>query len=99
MLSDNNPGNLKEGSFTEGFNYISVTPSGFLVFRTEEDGMNALCQFLTNSATGKYAPIYTPNMSLLGYCQTYGDPPNDGYAKGIAARLGVGVSTPIRNLI
>lgn len=95
----NSPGNLKKGEFTEGFNYTSVDADGFLIFGTAIEGFDALCQFLTNSATGKYAPIYEPSMSLLAYCETYGNPPDDGYANGIANALGVSVETPISELI
>jgi hypothetical protein len=87
---NNNPGNLRS------------VQGPFLKFKTWEEGWKALLDYLTRAATGKHK-AYKPDFTLLRFFQTYApsaDSNNpDLYAKYVAKRLGVPVTTKIKTLI
>ena len=86
----NNPGNLK-------------TPSGEIKrFGSLEEGWQGLQDYLQRANAGKHAR-YRPEMSLEDFFKVYA-PKSDNnnpeaYAGIVAERLGVPVSTPIRDLV
>lgn len=86
----NNPGAVRSKS------------GSFLKFSTYEAGWNYLLDYLTRAATGKHK-AYRPTMTLLEFQRVY-SPSSDGndpvrYADFVAKRIGVTVSTQIKNLV
>lgn len=101
---NNNPGNIKWA----GQN--GATRNGnFAKFKTYQDGYNELKNLLIYAFTGQIS-FYDPNASILQFFQGlppkyFGySPDSDGndsnsYANQVAGKLGVPVSTPIKNLL
>lgn len=87
---NNNPGNLRnvDGSFKK--------------FKTWDEGMLALKDYVTRACTGKHK-AYSPMFTLIDFFNVYapsGDNNNPGaYAKWVANRIGVDVSFKIKNLV
>lgn len=99
---NNNPGNLRPGQFTKPFNYIKVSAGNFCVWKTYDDGFNALKGFLKNAASNVYITYYHSDMSLYEFFQVFApsseNQPNI-YANFVAAKLGVPITTKISTLI
>lgn len=102
-VTNNNPGNIKGSKYTRqlgivGHQATSVDNDNFLVFATEEDGMNALCQFLTECCQGEWLP-YPKQENIVSFIQTYAQPPSNEYAIACAGAMDVPVTTAIASLL
>jgi hypothetical protein len=89
---NNNPGNIKYGSFAESCGATGKDDNGFAKFDSYLDGFNALKALINNAATGK-SSIYKPTMTLDQFFSKYA-PSSDGndpsaYARTVARKLGV----------
>lgn len=86
----NNPGNIRG------------VDGKFLKFKTMEEGMAYLKDYVTRACTGKHK-AYSPMFTLIDFFNVYapaGDKNNPGeYAKWVANRIGVDVSFKIQNLL
>lgn len=93
----NNPGNLRYAGQRH-----AIDDFGFCKFDTYEHGYQALEALLIRAATGK-SKYYKPEMTLLEFYGVYA-PASDGnhpesYAKFVAGRLGIPVTTQIKTLV
>ena len=98
-MINKNPGNIKASKYTRqlglpGHQAIGVDSLNFLVFATLDDGMNALCQFLTECCEGEWLP-YPKSESILSFTKTYAQPPNNEYAIACASAMGLSVDSPL----
>lgn len=95
---NNNPGNL------EYHRQIGTKGSDgrFAIFRTYQDGYNALKSLLIRAATGQM-PAYRANGSLADFYAVYAPSGDDNdpmaYAQTVAKAIGVSVETKIKDLI
>ncbi len=94
----NNPGNL-EYHHQPG---TTGQKGRFAVFESYQAGYQALKNLIVGACQGKYA-AYHPDGDLTAFFRVYA-PSNDkndpeGYAKFVAAFIGVTVETPIKNLL
>ena len=97
LPSRNNPGNLR----FVGQPY-AINDRGFCKFDTYEHGYQALESLLIRACTGK-SKYYHPAMTLHQFYQVYA-PDSDGnnskaYATFVAKKLGVSISTQIKDLL
>lgn len=87
---NNNPGNIRG------------VDGKFLKFKTMEEGMAYLKDYVTRACTGKHK-AYSPKFTIIDFFNVYaptGDNNNPGqYAKWVANRIGVDVSFKIQNLL
>lgn len=93
----NNPGNLR----FVGQQY-AVNDNGFCKFDTYDHGYEALKSLLIRACTG-LSSVYNPNMDLVAFYHVYapssdGNNP-DGYAKFVGSKIGVPITTKIKDLI
>lgn len=99
---NNNPGNIKFGTFARSHGAYKSDISGFAVFHDYQTGYNALKILLINACTGQ-SFIYKPDMTLYEFYQKYAPTADSnnpmGYATKVAKDLGVTVDTPIRELL
>lgn len=91
-----NPGNLRYSKYEIG------KDGGYSLFRTYNDGWKALLHQLTIAATGK-SKVYKPDDTLLDFFKKYA-PSSDNnhpetYAKFVAKKIGVDITTKIKELI
>jgi hypothetical protein len=93
-----NPGNLR---YIKQAGSIGQDTTGFAIFRTYHDGRKALYMMLKRAATG-LSKVYRPDMSLASFFHTYAPTSDnnapDTYAKFVAKKLGVSVTTKIKDL-
>lgn len=86
----NNPGNIRG------------VDGKFLKFKTMEEGMAYLKDYVTRACTGKHK-AYSPKFTIIDFFNVYAptsDNNNPGqYAKWVANRIGVDVSFKIQNLL
>lgn len=86
----NNPGNLRS------------VKGPFLKFKTWEEGWRALLDYLTRAATGKHK-AYRPEFTLLQFFKVYAPSADKNnpvaYATWVAKRIGVPITTQIKNLV
>lgn len=96
---NNNPGNIRYVS-QEGT--TGQDPQGFAIFKTYEDGFNALVALIKRAKAGD-SRIYRPNMSFLEFFSTYApsfDHNNpENYARFVAQKLKVSVDYKIGDLV
>ena len=96
---NNNPGNLK---FVAQAEAKGKDAGGFAIFKTREDGIEALESQLVIAATGK-SKVYSPDMTILQFFQKYAPAADKNnpkrYAEFVAGKLGVPVTTKIRELV
>ena len=102
-MRTHNPGNIKFTEFTKslGIQKGDAAPDGGHYGKCEsyEQGFRALKLFLEYAAEGQLKS-YKPTMSIAEFTQVYALPPkNHPYAANVAKRLGVPVTTQIRNLL
>jgi len=96
---DNNPGNIHPGDFTEAHGQIGVDPgtkgvSGpFAVFENSASGRAALSAMVATPQVGSR----TIEQEMQRYASSKRDNPA-GYAREIAGKVGVGVTTRISSL-
>lgn len=87
---NNNPGNLRS------------VQGPFLKFKTMEAGMNALRDYIRRVVTGKHR-AYKSDCTLLDFFKVYAPSSDnnypDKYAKYIASRLKVDISTRVKDLV
>lgn len=96
---NNNPGNLKfvgqEGATRE-------ETGTFAVFKTYQDGWNALIKQITRAVTGK-SQIYQPEMTILEFFQKYAPSEDNNnptnYATIVANKCGMSINDPIKKLL
>lgn len=97
---NNNPGNLK---YVGQRLAIDKDSRGFCIFLNYNDGYTELRNMLTNAATGRLAPLYRADMTVLEFYMKYAPPsdnnPTNAYASFVAKALGVTVDTPIKKLL
>ena len=98
---NNNPGNIRYfgmfASMAKG-----ADDKGFCIFETYEKGLNALETLLTRAVTG-LSTVYSPEDTLLGFYEKYA-PTSDnnyptGYATFVAKKIGVEITTKIKDLL
>ncbi len=87
---NNNPGNLRS------------VKGPFLKFKTWEDGMNALRDYVTRAATGKHK-AYKPEFTITQFFKTYA-PSSDNnqpdiYASWVANKVGISINFKIKDLV
>lgn len=92
---NNNPGNLK---FAYQKGAIGKDEQGHAIFKTYEDGWNALIRQLTLAATGMSA-AYKATMTLREFFAKYAEANQEQYAQFIAEKLGVPTDTKIKTLL
>jgi hypothetical protein len=88
-FTHNNPGNIKGAN------------GAFLTFKTYEDGLAYLEDYLTRAATGKH-PAFKPSMTLNQFFHIYTsdrEPVPTNYAKSVATAIGCTVDTKIAELV
>lgn len=98
---NNNPGNIKAFGKYKTMS-MDVDAGGFCIFASYEKGLEALKILLTDASTG-VSKVYKPTMTLLDFYNVY-SPSSDGnspatYALYVAKRIGVAVTTQIKELI
>lgn len=98
---NNNPGNIRYAGLFANM-AVGKDSTGFCIFETYAKGLNALETLLTRAATG-LSTVYSPEDTLLGFYEKYA-PSSDnnhpaGYANFIAGKLGVPVTTKIKELL
>lgn len=96
---NNNPGNIK---FAFQANTTGKDPQGFAIFKTYNDGFNALKNMVRRACEG-HSKVYSPNNTILEYFQIYA-PASDNnypekYAKYVATKSGLSLKSKIRELI
>ncbi len=96
---NNNPGNLR---YVGQKRASGRTANGFCIFMTYDDGYTELKEMLIRACTGK-SNHYNPEMSLLDFYEVYA-PASDNnipisYAKAVAKRIGVDITTQIKTLL
>jgi len=96
-IRNNNPGNLKYTAYTYELGAIDKDKDNFCIFQNYEDGLNALCQFLSDACNNKL-PKYK-NVNLRKFTAIYAMPPNTIYADNVARLLGVTADIPIKQLL
>ena len=98
---NNNPGNIRySGLFTNLA--IGKDKDGFCVFETYAKGLDALEILLTRACSG-LSSVYLPSDTLLSFYAKYA-PSSDGnnptaYATAVANKIGVPVTTKIKDLL
>lgn len=100
--ASNNPGNLKFTSLTAGWGASKGRPAAdggsFAQFATPDDGMAALQNFLTLGAQNQLAAFHSAR-TLESFMTVYAGNPGTGYLNGVAADLGVPLSTPVESFL
>ena len=96
---NNNPGNIK---FVGQKTATGQDDKGFCIFPDYLTGFNALKSLLSYAASGK-STLYRPEGDLYAWASVYA-PASDNnaprtYAEFVAKKIGVPVSTPIKNLL
>lgn len=98
---NHNPGNLKYTPYTASLGGklgTKATDGGkFCYFDTYQEGFKALCTFLTDAAENNL--VIGHHLTLYEFTRRYAEPPNDNYVNGVAAALGLPVTTPIAALL
>ncbi len=95
---NNNPGNIRFGVLTKELGATFADADGFAIFPSYNAGMDALCSFLKLACEDKLKG-YHKARTLLEFTKVYANPPDDGYAKRVANRLGVSVLINIKELL
>jgi len=95
---NNNPGNIKFVGQKRAIGSDGI----FCIFATYEDGRQELIDLLIRAATGK-SKFYNPEMTIIEFYNVYA-PSSDNnnpnaYGTAIAKRIGVPVSTKIKDLL
>lgn len=98
-FKNNNPGNLRYVGQKEA---SGKDKDNFCIFPTYEIGFKVLKDMIIRAASGK-STVYNPNMTIERFFCVYA-PSSDGnhpitYANAVAKKVGVPVSTPIKNLL
>lgn len=93
-----NPGNLR---YAKQARAIGKDKNGFAVFKTYQDGFGTLVEMVNRAIKGK-STVYSPQMTFQQYFAKYAPPEDnndpDLYARSVAKRLGVPVTTRINQL-
>lgn len=81
---------------------IGKDSRNFCIFETYEKGFSALCLLLTRAATGQ-SSVYDPEGDLFAFFSHYA-PAEDSnnpraYAEAVARKIGVPVTTKIKELV
>lgn len=97
---NNNPGNIK---YVGQSLAVGQDTGGFCIFKTYADGRKCLTDMLTRAATPPVEGKYSPDMTLAQFFAVYAPSSDnnnpDAYATFVAAKIGVTVDTPIKNLL
>lgn len=98
---NNNPGNIKTGSFATR-NGATGSDGTFAIFPDYKTGFEALKSLLRLAGTGK-STYYNMNGDILAWANVYA-PASDNnypsrYAAYVATKIGVPISTPIKELV
>lgn len=100
-IINNNPGNMKNTKYTASLGgrlgNRATDGGSFCYFNTADEGFNALCQFLTDACNNLLIGYH--NVTISQFTTTYARPPGKAYENGVAAALGVPVTTLIKTLI
>ena len=96
-----NPGNIKYMGLFASL-AIGKDDKGFCVFETYEKGLDALEILLTRACSG-LSSVYSPSDTLLSFYEKYA-PSSDNnhplsYATAVAKKIGVPISTKIKDLL
>ncbi|MDE2232893.1 MAG: hypothetical protein KGJ90_02060 [Patescibacteria group bacterium] len=99
-----NPGDLKYSTLIAswgGTPGIKAADGGHLAhFPTSQAGFTALCNFLKLGCENELIAFHSPEARTLGGFMTiYGGNPPQGYLNGIAAALGVPLTTQISTFL
>lgn len=99
---NNNPGNIRYFSGLFASLAIGKDDKGFCIFETYAKGFSALVTLLTRAATG-LSTVYSPENTILDFYEIYAPSSDDnhpaGYANFVASKLGVPVTTKIKDLL
>ena len=102
-LESHNPGNLKYSTLTESWGAQKgrqASDGGYLCqFTTDEQGMNALCNFLTLGCEGELLISHPQPCTLEQFTVRYAGNPPQGYINGICDELGVSQDVYISTFI
>jgi hypothetical protein len=96
---NSNPGNFR---FCGQYTAIGKDDKNFAIFPSYEVGFAHLKKVLTNACTGK-SQVYKPEMTIAQFFSIYApafdfnDP--TAYAKFVSSKLGLPITTPIKNLL
>lgn len=101
-FQNNNPGNLKAGSYTEGLGATGIDKDNFLIFPSMLSGFLGLCTFLVNACNGMYDK-YDPTKGLDQFYDVYA-PAYDSniplkYACYISDNMGIPLHQPINTML
>ncbi len=94
------PGNLKMTYYTKSLGAIGQDKDNFAIFKTYEDGFNALCQFIKDAGNNKL--LMYKDCTILSFFKVYApsfENPTMNYARFVARRLGVEVDYKIKDLL
>jgi hypothetical protein len=92
---NNNPGNIK---YAGQKGTIGKDTQSHAIFKSYQDGWNALITQLTIAASGK-SKVYSPDMTLLQFFTKYAEGNQQEYTASVAKKLQVTISTPIKQLL
>ena len=111
---NNNPGNMRYGSYAASYGAYAASASGFAIFRTYDAGMTCLKQFVTDCANQKIVWSHG-GLTVLEYfagklnpatgkIEGGHAPSSDGnnplrYATYVAKQTGVTVDTPLIQIL
>ena len=92
---NNSPGNLK---FANQLHAIGKDVDNFAIFKTYEDGWEALMHQLTIACKGG-SKIYNPEMTLLEFFQKYDESNPKVYAFAVATALKIPLETKMKEFV
>ena len=92
---NHNPGNLR---FANQFHAIGKDVDNFAIFKTYEDGWEALMHQLTIACKGG-SKIYNPEMTLLEFFQKYDESNPKVYAFAVATALKIPLETKMKEFV
>lgn len=92
---NHNPGNLK---FRNQPNNLGKDNQGHAIFKTFEDGYDALLSLINGWYKGTSVSIYNPDMTLQQIFSKYAEGNSKEYADYVAFRLGVKPTTKLKDL-
>lgn len=96
-----NPGDLRETDYTISLGSIGRTPNNFCIFKSYQDGFNALCQMIKDISNNLLPAYY--NCSILGFFEKF-SPSSDNnnpqkYASFVATKMNANISDYVKNVV
>lgn len=101
-ITGHNAGNLKFTPLTQSWGATlgrKAQDGGYFAL-FHDDGMSALCNFLTLGCKNQLKDFHAPEQRLLGgFMKKYAGNPASSYIEGVRKELGVPLNTPIENFL